>query len=202
VKKCSKCQETKPFADFGKDSRSKSGLRGHCRTCNAQYAYSWVAKNPDRAKARSKAHYEANKQLYIDRATNWSKNNPDKMQQIRAKTRLKHKDKHAYLIKQWGINNKELKRSYLQKRRALQKQNGVFAVTKKELIKLYNNPCFYCGSREKITIDHIIPIIKGGTHGVGNLTSACKACNSSKNDDFLTVWKKRKTNIGRLQNGN
>ena len=40
--------------------------------------------------------------------------------------------------------------------------------------------CQHCGSTENITIDHIIPIAKGGTNEFINLQPLCKSCNSSK----------------------
>ena len=48
--------------------------------------------------------------------------------------------------------------------------------------------CVYCGSTEKLTIDHIIPINKGGNQDFKNLIRACKSCNASKNDSFFIDW--------------
>jgi 5-methylcytosine-specific restriction endonuclease McrA len=45
---------------------------------------------------------------------------------------------------------------------------------------LMNDCCSYCGSREGIEIDHIVPLNSGGEHAVDNLTAACKSCNSGK----------------------
>ena len=87
-------------------------------------------------------------------------------------------------------NNRELERSLGHARRARKNENGVFSVSKKELKKLYNSPCFYCGSLNKITIDHVVPISRGGTHGIGNLVAACAFCNGSKNSKFLIEWKR------------
>lgn len=35
------------------------------------------------------------------------------------------------------------------------------------------------------TIDHIIPLSKGGKHKMANLAVACKQCNSEKGDNIL-----------------
>lgn len=40
--------------------------------------------------------------------------------------------------------------------------------------------CIYCGSSENPVVDHIYPIISGGTDDINNLACACKACNSGK----------------------
>lgn len=43
------------------------------------------------------------------------------------------------------------------------------------------NPCAYCGG-EGGTLDHIIPLARGGKHVYWNMTSACDICNSRKGD--------------------
>jgi 5-methylcytosine-specific restriction endonuclease McrA len=48
--------------------------------------------------------------------------------------------------------------------------------------------CIYCGSKENITIEHLIPISKGGTHEVYNLFPACRKCNSSKHAQDWIEW--------------
>lgn len=44
--------------------------------------------------------------------------------------------------------------------------------------------CGYCGSQAN-TVDHIIPLAKGGSDDRSNLISACGACNYSKRDKIL-----------------
>lgn len=43
-----------------------------------------------------------------------------------------------------------------------------------------NNHCVYCGSQEKLVVDHVVPITQGGTDDSNNLVCACKKCNSGK----------------------
>lgn len=60
-----------------------------------------------------------------------------------------------------------------------------FAVMKKT-----RGRCFYCGAKKwpakepspqpEITIDHFLPISRGGTDDLDNLVPACRICNSSK----------------------
>ncbi|KAK9938972.1 hypothetical protein M0R45_015682 [Rubus argutus] len=45
--------------------------------------------------------------------------------------------------------------------------------------------CQYCSSRENLTIDHVIPIARGGEWKWENLVTACSKCNSKKGQKTL-----------------
>lgn len=43
--------------------------------------------------------------------------------------------------------------------------------------------CHYCGERvgsEALTMDHVVPVARGGRSTRGNVVPACKRCNSEK----------------------
>ena len=42
--------------------------------------------------------------------------------------------------------------------------------------------CAHCGTASNLTIDHIIPLAKGGTNEVHNLQMLCEPCNAGKAD--------------------
>ncbi|MBL0938304.1 MAG: HNH endonuclease [Gemmatimonadaceae bacterium] len=45
--------------------------------------------------------------------------------------------------------------------------------------------CVYCATRldqHTATLDHVIPLARGGAHDIGNLVSACAPCNRLKGD--------------------
>jgi 5-methylcytosine-specific restriction endonuclease McrA len=49
--------------------------------------------------------------------------------------------------------------------------------------------CTYCGAKEQLQCDHIIPLSLGGNNSLGNLTTACKSCNSAKGARTPEQWR-------------
>lgn len=58
------------------------------------------------------------------------------------------------------------------------------------LYQAFEHSCTYCGSIEKLTLDHFLPISKGGSDCLGNLIPACGQCNSSKYNKDPLMWYK------------
>ena len=52
-------------------------------------------------------------------------------------------------------------------------------------------PCAYCDD-PATSIDHVIPLARGGTHFEGNLAPCCSACNSSKSAYTVAEWRHRR----------
>jgi 5-methylcytosine-specific restriction protein A len=51
--------------------------------------------------------------------------------------------------------------------------------------------CYYCEGKFKpadLTMDHLIPIVRGGKSVQGNLVPACKDCNNKKKYLLPTEW--------------
>lgn len=62
--------------------------------------------------------------------------------------------------------------------------------TKKFIFGRDGNRCRYCGTTNSdFHIDHIVPVIMGGTNDPDNLCVACAPCNHSKHATPLEVWK-------------
>ena len=57
-------------------------------------------------------------------------------------------------------------------------------IVKERILEKYNHKCNYCGSKENLCVDHIIPLAKGGRHNEDNFQILCKKCNSKKKDYF------------------
>ena len=62
-----------------------------------------------------------------------------------------------------------------------------------EKIKIKNSDrCCYCGTVAPLTVDHLIPQVKGGAHSGDNSVWACQSCNSSKGKKDLLDWLEQK----------
>lgn len=42
--------------------------------------------------------------------------------------------------------------------------------------------CRYCGARQKLVLDHLVPVSRGGANTLDNLVTACAPCNARKLD--------------------
>jgi 5-methylcytosine-specific restriction protein A len=51
--------------------------------------------------------------------------------------------------------------------------------------------CHYCGKQvlpADLTMDHVVPLVRGGRSSKGNCVPACKACNNAKQSLLPIEW--------------
>lgn len=51
--------------------------------------------------------------------------------------------------------------------------------------------CHYCGGHfasDELTLDHVVPLVRGGRSTHGNCVPACKKCNTRKRDLLPIEW--------------
>lgn len=61
MKRCSKCQITKPKSEYHKQKCKVDGLRYHCKACRADKAAKFFKVNKIKILAKNKTYYDANK---------------------------------------------------------------------------------------------------------------------------------------------
>ncbi len=53
----------------------------------------------------------------------------------------------------------------------------------------FDGRCTYCLEYpERLEMDHVIPLSRGGNHTADNIVPACRSCNSSKGNKLLSEW--------------
>ena len=75
----------------------------------------------------------------------------------------------------------------------------------REWIRERENPdqCIYCGAEKRLTVDHMIPLSRGGPDHPDNAVWVCSHCNSSKGDKRLYEFYglKNRNKIPRIAEG-
>lgn len=56
---------------------------------------------------------------------------------------------------------------------------------KRDIFERDGNKCLSCGTTENLTIDHIVPVLKGGIRAKFNLQTLCKRCNLRKGERII-----------------
>lgn len=114
---------------------------------------------------------------------NWQKENGDKRSVY----------SHRYYMK-----NRERYAGHRHNRRVLDAAAGEFDwVGWKELCDTLGNKCLACGKKE-VTVDHIVPVSKGGSNKLSNLQPLCFSCNASKGAKVMNY---REDQMERMLNG-
>ena len=212
---CRKCKTVQPITEFRPDKKSASGYDNRCRSCerergrvyrelhrdkvresSAKYAKTDEGKartlrfsKTDKYKAILKRYTATGKAAAATARYYYSENG---IATIKSYRKL-HADKFRLLSNKWMKEHPEVGRMAALRRRVNMRNNKVYKILPKEMRKLYSQPCFICGATEGQTIDHIIPVVRGGSHGIGNFMTLCKSCNCKKHNRLFVEWKYGKT---------
>ena len=94
--------------------------------------------------------------------------------------------------KAWFDSNPEKAANYHHQRRSRMAGNRSGTVSKREMRRLLESPCLACGATGSTTVEHLIPVSRGGSHAIGNLAPLCGPCNSSKGSRTWMEWRIKK----------
>jgi hypothetical protein len=62
---------------------------------------------------------------------------------------------------------------------------------RKKLVIARDKKCLDCGTTDDLTVDHIIPVSRGGTGAMDNLRTLCAQCNRRKGSYIDWPWLER-----------
>lgn len=164
---CSKCKKTKLVEDFSVNNRSPDKRRSWCKECfNKQaksYNKKYVDENHVHELERHRNYHDENREIINERARIRNSEDPVPRRNSIHKRRLNK-------INQSPISSEKI----------------IFDDWQK-LITKHNNSCAYCGTSDrKLTMDHVVPLSRGGLHSIENLLPACLSCNVSKGNRLLS----------------
>ncbi len=144
------------------------------REAHSAYMRGWRTRNKDRVNARRR------------------KLRPLKAENINSLLRTRRKADPNFNAKQREYRRTH--RNYMvaarrsnARRKAIKKTSqGSFTIAEwKLLVWLFGGNCAYCWTKpERLTIDHVMPISKGGSSYIENILPACRSCNCSMRDSL------------------
>jgi 5-methylcytosine-specific restriction endonuclease McrA len=186
MKTCTKCRETKPLEQYSRSlgaKASKSGYKPRCKSCLAAEAKDWATRNADRVK-RTQDEYRAANPEYIKarRAAHYAAN----AEREKALSRLWHEanaEKAAAISRDWRRANYGKVLAYARTRRA-RHRGAEGSHTAEDIAALFakqRGTCAVCKCKlTKYHIDHVIPLVLGGSNYITNIQLLCPTCNTSK----------------------
>lgn len=174
TKQCSKCKEIKSFNEFSWMSKQKNIRQTYCKTCKHLY----YLDNQERIKNRTREWQLNNPERTSIRVMQWQQDNREKQKKTWNKWFNKPENREKMRI---NDNFKDkITRSGL----------------REFLLNMQEKKCLYCNKifnknilQDSKSIDHFIPVSKGGLNEFNNIVLCCRSCNSKKKNklpqDFL-----------------
>lgn len=157
---------------------------GGCLRCKSARTRKWQKEHPERYAAIRDKHERANP----DRIRKWRKANPEKCNAQSRKWRAANPEKFSESVRKYAHANPDAVKARNHRRRTLKTAAGgsYTAAEWRNLVEHYGNKCLCCGRADvKLTVDHVIPVAKGGTSNIENIQPLCQACNTRKKDKTI-----------------
>jgi len=169
----------------------------------------WRSENAEHKREMDKRYREHNRERVLKNKRQWYNDNRDKIIQNVAQWRKLNPNKHRKNTRAYYQRHRKRIRQYhkeyrqqfpakekakVQRRRA-REQGAPGQHSAKDIHNIYSaqeGRCGYCGMPvgDRYHVDHMIPLIRGGTNAPENLCIACPSCNLEKGDKTPDEWAK------------
>ena len=181
----------------------------------AEYDRRYREEHKEELAKQKKQYYEENKEKKAEYDKQYRKNNKERRTKQKKQYYEENKEKVLKHQKEYYQDNKEKiakrNKQYVQspkgqavqfnarvKRRMKENNqgNGINVSQWLDMMNYFNWECAYSGKsidKYNRTIDHIIPIAKGGEHEIWNLVPMYNSYNFSKNDKDMLEWYKQQS---------
>jgi 5-methylcytosine-specific restriction endonuclease McrA len=190
-KRCNKCGESKPLSDFSKDRSARDGRQGRCKPCAKAAHKEYYEANAENIRARTRRHYESNREKRVEYSRQYRRENAETIARNNAEWRSRNPDYFRQKAREWRALHPgaaEEQRNERRARKAKAPSDGTNPTWQK-VARRDGMECAYCGvvtvpkhddRRLWPTLDHIVPLSRGGADSMGNAVLACFSCNSRK----------------------
>lgn len=162
MKTCTKCGQSLPATRefFHLHGPTPDGFKPRCKSCRRAEEQERYVTLPDKAGR-------------IARVVEWGRQNPEK---------------RARYTRQWDREHPDLKHTQRSDTRARQAGTFVERVDRRVVFERDLGICGICGlavRRQDVSVDHIIPLSRGGLHAYTNVQLAHRRCNAGKRDRLV-----------------
>lgn len=197
MKRCRSCGVDKPLTEF---SWQRGKRRANCKPCEAteqnerykvapekyrKISLEWARRNPDKVKARYKLWYENNREYALGQCRIYNAARKDGQREYNHKRRTAPGFNQEYYQK----HRKQAIQNAARRRARRANAPVVEKINVSEIVARDSSTCYLCGrilEINEVTLDHVVPLARGGSHINENLRVACRSCNGRKKDKLLS----------------
>lgn len=207
TKRCPRCERSD--VEFGRNKNEPDGLSVWCKACKREDMRQRYQADPEmRRKAQERAREQRSRldthsPEYLAKYREYSRRyaqsdrgkatNRAKIKRLRQTNPAIRAYYAGYEKRRREIDPAFLGRWRFYKRQKNHQRRAQVAAagamyTRDEwdrLCAFYDHRCLCCGKRRVLTVDHVVPVTKGGSNLIQNLQPLCRPCNSRKNDQTI-----------------
>lgn len=173
-----------------------------------EYDLAAYQRNIEARRAAARARYAADPERALAASRRWYYRDHEHAMEVHRASKARRRDHIAAYRREWYLRNRDRALAYARqwlddhpgrnsvntaRRRArLAAAEGSFTTAEFEaLVEASGSCCTYCGVEGRMTADHIIPLSRGGSNDIANITPACLSCNCRKGaktaDEYMAV---------------
>lgn len=190
LRECSACRTWAVIVEYSMHGRFRSNI---CKPCARKNALERARRNPERGRQNARNYARTHAEQVRANLIKWRAANPERVaahnrsakKLANNRTYMREKSKSPEYRAMWNEWARRTGKGAEKaaRRRAVLAGVTVEAVDRNAIIKRDRRICYLCGKFLKwreVTLDHVIPVARGGKHTANNLRVACGPCNFSK----------------------
>uniref|UniRef100_A0A6H1ZEI5 Putative homing endonuclease n=1 Tax=viral metagenome TaxID=1070528 RepID=A0A6H1ZEI5_9ZZZZ len=198
IKCCTKCGKVKPITEFSKKETAKDGYRNRCKACireeykiyhathreeEREFRRRYKTTCPEKVKEAKRRYRETHREQLIEANRRYKVINQMEIKKRNKKYQHAHPEKARERQRKYYAAHPEKAKEFNRNHRAKKYVAIGKGITWEEwenICEKYDNQCLACGKAGELTIDHIVPLSRGGVHDGSNIQPLCASCNAKK----------------------